>query len=118
MTTILSHPEPALAPVTQLLIRPAVEPAPVQVCHYCLTPFTPTRDPDDGSLWDLDDQDKHCCDDCYCPKCTRGHHPDQSCPATLEPTDREIVVGDEAAVYGDPDARYDAHVDMLLGDCE
>lgn len=103
------HPQP----------RPGADPAPVRACHYCLDEFTPTCDPKDGSLWDLDDNGKHCCNDCHCSTCLTGHQPDQTCPAALEPADRDIVAREEAAVYGeDPDARYDAMVEACLGDSD
>lgn len=111
MTTTISVIYSQIAPVTDLLTRLPVDPAPVQVCHYCRNEFEPTRDPGDGSPWDLDDTNHHCCDDCYCATCTTGHLPDQSCPATLFADGPDTVDRDEHAVYDDPDARYDAYVE-------
>lgn len=106
----------APAPVLHLLVGDGTKPALVQVCHYCVEPFTPTRDPGDGSLWDVDDHGRHCCNDCHCPKCLIGHYPDQDCPAAPDPAaDQDVIDREEATVYGDPDARYDA---PCLGDCD
>lgn len=108
MATIVCAP----APVLHLVASDGTKPAPMPVCHYCDEPFTPTRDPGDGSLWDLDDQGRHCCNDCHCPKCLTGHYPDQDCPAAPDPpADQNIVDREEATVYGDPDA-------PCLGDCD
>lgn len=117
MTTIVCPP----APVVPLPTGRGDHPAPVRVCHYCVETFQPTRDRQDGSLWDIDDSGQHCCNDCHCPTCLIGHHPDQTCPATLEPAGRaiddDIVAREETAVYGDPDARYDALTDALAEAC-
>lgn len=115
MTTTVS----TVAPVHHLPARPSAEPAHVQVCHYCDELFVPTKDPSgDGSAWDLDDAEQHCCDDCHCPKCLIGHYPNQDCPAAPDPADGDTVAREEAAAYGDPDALYDALTDARLGDCE
>jgi hypothetical protein len=91
----------------------------VQVCHYCGTTFLPVKDPQDGSLWDVDDAGEHCCDDCHCPTCLTGHYPDHTCPAALEPADRDHdIVAREEALYGDPDALYDTRTDGCLGDSD
>lgn len=104
------------APVTHLFDRHAAKPGRVPVCHYCLNEFRPTVDPQDGSLWDLDDHARHCCDACHCPTCLVGHTPDTSCPVSLE-GDRSHE-RDDFAVFGDSDAQYDALVDGCLTDPE
>lgn len=108
-----------LAPVHHLPVRRSADPARVLVCRYCDETFVPTPDPSgDGSVWDRDANEQPCCDDCHCPKCLTGHYPDQDCPAAPEPADRDTVAREEAAVYGNPDAAYDALREPCLDDCE
>lgn len=112
MTTIVTR----VAPVLHLPVRRSTQPAPVRDCDYCELPFEPTRDPANGNLlWDVDERGNHCCDDCHCAKCMTGHHPDQDCPSAPDPAD-PIAAREEAAVYGDPDALYDALTDTCLDD--
>lgn len=84
------------------------------VCGYCRNPFQPEIG-DNGEVYDLDNRDQPCCDDCFCANCDHGHAPDEDCPRDDNALQRAVAEEYEA-YYGDPDAAYDRFLEPCLLD--
>lgn len=90
-------------------------------CYYCTRAFQLQRDPF-GVLEADDKGGRLCCEHCFCTNCGGGHCTDADATqcdylvdyANPVDTDDEYVGWLEQASYGDPDAAYELHRDMVM----